>query len=109
MVIEDTPDELFYRLFGMDLPIANLRDWIGTPSHPLVKERNENGWRVLVTDTFTNPNLARRLEVSRTSPNALSLYVSIENRSDNVAANPEPVSNDINLDDLLPKPKPAHP
>lgn len=109
VVIEDTPDELFYRLFGMDLPIANLRDWIGTPSHPLVKERNENGWRVLVTDTFTNPNLARRLEVSRTSPNALSLYVSIENRSDDVVTKTEPANDDINLDDLLPKPKPALP
>ncbi|MBS1175428.1 MAG: lolB [Burkholderiaceae bacterium] len=109
VVIEDTADELFYRLFGMDLPIANLRDWIGTPNQPLTKVRDENGWHVVVTDTFANPNLARGLEVSRTSPKALSLYVSIENRSDNVAANTEPAANEVNLDDLLPKPKPAQP
>ena len=105
VVTEDTPDELFYRLFGMDLPIANLREWIGTPNQALVKTRDENGWHVVVTDTFANPNLARRLEVSRTSPKALSLYVSIENRSDNVATSTEPTANEINLDDLLPKPK----
>ena len=105
VVTEDTPDELFYRLFGMDLPIANLREWIGTPNQPLVKTRDENGWYVVVTDTFANPNLARRLEVSRTSPKALSLYVSIENRSDNVATSTEPTANEINIDDLLPKPK----
>ena len=109
VVIENTPDELFYRLFGMDLPIANLRDWIGTPNQPLTKIRDENGWHVEITDTFANPNLARRLEISRTSPKALSLYISIENRSDNTASNPEPVNHDINLDDLLPKPKPIHP
>ncbi len=109
VVIEDTTDELFYRLFGMDLPIANLREWIGTPNQPLTKARDENGWHVVITDTFTNPNLARRLEISRTAPKALSLYISIENRSDNIAANPEPASHDVNLDDLLPKPKPAQP
>lgn len=103
VVTEDTADELFYRLFGMDLPIANLRDWIGTPNKPLVKVRDEHGWHVVITDTFSNPNLARRLEVSRTTPNALSLFVAIESRSDEAVAGSGASTQDIELSDILPQ------
>lgn len=108
VVTENSADELFYRLFGMDMPIANLRDWIGTPNRPLAKVRDENGWHVVVTDTFKNPNLAKRIEVSRTRPEPMTLTLSIDNRSD-VAGEvvPEPPTEEIDLDKLLPPAKNA--
>lgn len=90
VVQEANPEDLFYRLFGMDLPIANLRDWIGTPNTPLPKLRQAHGWQVLVTDTFDNPNLARRLEISRTTPEPMTLTVAILERSDQTLATPTP-------------------
>ena len=103
VVTEDSADELFYRLFGMDMPIANLRDWIGTPNRPLVKVRDENGWHVVVTDTFKNPNLAKRIEVSRERPEPMTLTLSIDHRSDAAGdATPEPPTEEIDLDKLLP-------
>ncbi len=102
MVSEDSADELFYRLFGMDMPIANLRDWIGTPNRPLAKVRDENGWRVVVTDTFTNPNLAKRIEVSRSQPEPITLTLSIDNRSDAQTTDSAPTDEEIDLNQLLP-------
>lgn len=101
VVREASADELFYRLFGMDMPIANLRDWIGTPNRPLLKVRDENGWHVVVTDTFANPNLAKRIEVTREQPEPMTLTLSIDNRSD-VAANIDTPTEEIDLDQLLP-------
>ena len=107
MVTEDTPEELFYRLFGMDMPIANLRDWIGTPDRPLNKFRNVDGWRVVVTDTFTNPNLAKRVEVSREQPQPITLTLAVTYRSDaqesNTSGAPD-TTQEVDLDKLLPKP-----
>ena len=103
VVTEASEDELFYRLFGMDMPIANLRDWIGTPNQPLVKVRDENGWHVVVTDTFKNPNLAKRIEVTRERPEPMTLTLSIDNRSDAAGdVPPEPPTEEIDLDKLLP-------
>ena len=103
VVTEASEDELFYRLFGMDMPIANLRDWIGTPNRPLAKVRDENGWHVVVTDTFKNPNLAKRIEVSRERPEPMTLTLSIDHRSDAAGdATPEPPTEEIDLDKLLP-------
>lgn len=103
VVREASADELFYRLFGMDMPIANLRDWIGTPNQPLVKVRDENGWHVVVTDTFTNPSLAKRIEVTRERPEPMTLTLSIDNRSDAAGdVPPEPPTEEIDLDKLLP-------
>ena len=103
VVSEGSADELFYRLFGMDMPIANLRDWIGTPNRPLAKMRDENGWHVVVTDTFKNPNLAKRIEVSRERPEPMTLTLNIDNRSDTAGdATPEPPTEEIDLDKLLP-------
>lgn len=109
VVREASADELFYRLFGMDMPIANLRDWIGTPNRPLDKVRDTNGWHVVVTNTFANPNLAKRLEVSRTQPEPISLTLSIDKRSDTSATDtpPEPPTEEIDLDQLLPPAKTA--
>ena len=96
-------DELFYRLFGMDMPIANLRDWIGTPNRPLTKVRDENGWHVVVTDTFANnPNLAKRIEVSRSQPEPMTLTLGIDNRSDLKDSDSTPTEQEIDLDQLLP-------
>ena len=102
VVTEDSADELFYRLFGMDMPIANLRDWIGTPNRPLVKVRDENGWHVVVTDTFSNPNLAKRIEVSRNQPEPMTLTLGIDNRSDLKNTDSAPIEEEIDLDKLLP-------
>ena len=102
VVTEDSADELFYRLFGMDMPIANLRDWIGTPNRPLVKVRDENGWHVVVTDTFANPNLAKRIEVSRNQPEPMTLTLGIDNRSDIKDTDSAPIEEEIDLDKLLP-------
>ena len=102
VVTEDSADELFYRLFGMDMPIANLRDWIGTPNRPLVKVRDENGWHVVVTDTFSNPNLAKRIEVSRNQPEPMTLTLGIDNRSDLKNTDSAPTEEEIDLDKLLP-------
>ena len=102
VVTEDSADELFYRLFGMDMPIANLRDWIGTPNRPLVKVRDENGWHVVVTDTFSNPNLAKRIEVSRNQPEPMTLTLGIDNRSDIKNTDSAPTEEEIDLDKLLP-------
>lgn len=105
VVTEASPEELFYRLFGMDLPLANLHDWIGSAHTPLTKIRNEKGWHVVVTDTFDNPNLARRLEISRTEPEFVRLTVAILERSDiNTTSAP---TQDVDLGQLLPQtPKP---
>ena len=102
VVTEGSADELFYRLFGMDMPIANLRDWIGTPNRPLVKVRDENGWHVVVTDTFSNPNLAKRIEVSRNQPEPMTLTLGIDNRSDLKNTDSAPTEEEIDLDKLLP-------
>ena len=102
VVTEGSADELFYRLFGMDMPIANLRDWIGTPNRPLVKVRDENGWHVVVTDTFSNPNLAKRIEVSRNQPEPMTLTLGIDNRSDLKNTDSAPSEEEIDLDKLLP-------
>ncbi len=102
VVTEGSADELFYRLFGMDMPIANLRDWIGTPNRPLTKVRDENGWHVVVTDTFANPNLAKRIEVSRNQPEPMTLTLGIDSRSDIKDANSAPTEQEIDLDQLLP-------
>ena len=108
VVREASADELFYRLFGMDMPIANLRDWIGTPNRPLDKVRDENGWHVVVTDTFKNPNLAKRIEVTRERPEPMTLTLSIDNRSDAASDTPaEPPTEEIDLDKLLPPANPA--
>lgn len=97
VVQEANPEDLFYRLFGMDLPIANLRDWIGTPNTPLPKLRQAHGWQVLVTDTFDNPNLARRLEISRTTPEPMTLTVAILERSDQTSATTSKTSKTSNI------------
>ena len=102
VVTEASADELFYRLFGMDMPIANLRDWIGTPNRPLAKVRDENGWHVVVTDTFKNPNLAKRIEVSRERPEPMTLTLGIDNRSDLKNTDSAPTEEEIDLDKLLP-------
>lgn len=102
VVTEGSADELFYRLFGMDMPIANLRNWIGTPNRPLVKVRDENGWHVVVTDTFANPNLAKRIEVSRNQPEPMTLTLGIDNRSDLKNTDSAPTEEEIDLDKLLP-------
>ena len=102
VVTEASEDELFYRLFGMDMPIANLRDWIGTPNRPLVKVRDENGWHVVVTDTFSNPNLAKRIEVSRNQPEPMTLTLGIDNRSDLKNTDSAPIEEEVDLDKLLP-------
>ncbi len=122
VVRADTPEELFYRLFGMDLPLANLHEWIGTANTPLAKVRDVQGWHVVVTDTFENPNLAKRLEISRTAPEVMTLTVAILERSDrnasanantnaNTSANTSAIkpNNEFDLNQLLPQtpPKPA--
>lgn len=102
VVTEESADELFYRLFGMDMPIANLRDWIGTPNRPLVKVRNKNGWHVVVTDTFANPNLAKRIEISRSQPEPITLTLGIDNRSDLKSTDNVATEAEIDLNKLLP-------
>lgn len=103
VVSETTPDMLFYRLFGMDLPIANLHDWIGSSNTPLQHTRDENGWQVRIGQTFANPNLAKSLDISRQSPNALTMSVWIDRRSDANDKTSPPDTDEVDIDRLLPK------
>ena len=102
VISEANADELFYRLFGMDMPIANLRDWIGASNGPLVKQRQVDGWHIVVTDTFKNPNLAKRIEVTREQPEPITLTLNIDNRSDAADKTTEATPEEIDLDQLLP-------
>ena len=64
----------------MDIPIANCATGSARRIVPLVKVRDENGWHVVVTDTFANPiwpNASRY----RNQPEPMTLTLGVDNRS----------------------------
>lgn len=81
MFSEATPEDLTYRLLGYELPLSNVRSWLGTKGQPL-PQSEQGDWHVEYTKTFTDPALAKRMVVTRTKPLPLTFTLMVDERSD---------------------------
>lgn len=81
LFVENTPEELTYRLLGYELPLSNVRQWIGTKGQPLPKA-DQGDWHVEYTKTFNDPSLAKRMVVTRLKPSPLTFTLMVDERSD---------------------------
>lgn len=107
MYVEKTPEELLNRMLGYELPLSYLRQAIGSVNTPLPEggvflfspsirqitsptfntplppnSRLYEAWRIQVLDRFTNPNLAKKLLITRQVPTPITMTVFIDERSD---------------------------
>ena len=57
---------------------------------------------VVAEAAAANPNLAKRIEVSRNQPEPMTLTLGIDNRSDIKDTDSAPIEEEIDLDKLLP-------
>ncbi|TDR32037.1 outer membrane lipoprotein LolB [Hydromonas duriensis] len=85
LFVENTPEELMYRLLGYELPFSNLRSMVGSSQKSLAEHtvlEGIEGWDVKVTNRFPNPNLAKKLIITRIKPTPLTFTLFIDERSD---------------------------
>lgn len=82
MFSEKTPEELLYRILGYELPLSYLRQAVGSVNLPLLENRNYDVWHIQVLSRFNNPNLAKKLLITRQKPTPISMTLMIDERSD---------------------------
>lgn len=81
MFTEATPEDLTYRLLGYELPLSNVRTWLGSKGKPLPKA-DQGDWHVEYTKTFADPSLAKRMVITRSLPQPLTFTLMVDERSD---------------------------
>jgi outer membrane biogenesis lipoprotein LolB len=82
MYVEKTAEELLYRMLGYELPLSDLRKMIGSKDVPLPDGAKFNEWSAQVDQRFENPNLAKKLTITRQKPTPLTMILFIDERSD---------------------------
>ncbi|MGL4767396.1 MAG: lipoprotein insertase outer membrane protein LolB [Formosimonas sp.] len=82
MFSEKTPEELLYRMLGYELPLSHMRQAIGSAQSALPEHRDYDVWHVQVLSRFSNPNLAKKLLITRQKPTPVSMTLMIDERND---------------------------